>query len=79
MLQSKAHIDSNHSQLRIPDQDNYASEPSALLTSTMDISPADENKNIVDDLEHNSTSEAGSVASDLTRMCVSDEDDKISI
>lgn len=41
------------------------------------VNENDENRSIGEDLEHNSTYETASVASDLTRMCVSDEEDKI--
>ncbi|GJQ86607.1 putative timeless [Trypoxylus dichotomus] len=42
----------------------------------MDVAMIHENV-IQDDAEHNSTYETASVASDLTRMCVSDEEDKL--
>nr|XP_022903307.1 protein timeless isoform X1 [Onthophagus taurus] len=43
----------------------------------MDISPIQESSVIHEDGEHNSIYETASVASDLTRMCVSDEDEKL--
>lgn len=36
----------------------------------------DENRSLGEDMEHNSTYDTASVASDLTRMCVSDEEEK---
>lgn len=61
------------------------SETSAVLnhdvTSTMVISPTDDLQIILNDNGRSNsggTSDDGSVTSDLTRMCVSDEDEKLS-
>lgn len=39
--------------------------------------PKQQPMDVSDDLEHNSTCDTASVASNLTRMCVSDEDEKV--
>ncbi|KAI4464277.1 timeout/timeless-2 [Holotrichia oblita] len=44
---------------------------------TIDASMQESGSVIQDDIERNSTYETASVASDLTRMCVSDEEDKL--
>lgn len=41
------------------------------------VSEHEDGDNVQDDVEHNSACETASIASDLTRMCVSDEEDKL--
>lgn len=43
----------------------------------MECSQLNENDILIDELEKNSNSDTASVASDLTRMCVSDEEEKV--
>lgn len=45
----------------------------------MECSPIGENDILIDDLERNSYCDTASVASDLTRMCVSDEEEKVTM
>lgn len=45
----------------------------------MECSSIHETDILIDDLERNTISDTASVASDLTRMCVSDEEEKVII
>lgn len=45
----------------------------------MECFPIDEIDILIDDLERNSNCDTASVASDLTRMCVSDEEEKVMV